>query len=209
MPNKKEKPELWQLEIVLLQWGKVNIDLSKPCPEELLEKNYSWQEYIPAEIVRWIIRELDYDVEERISTQTFMDSIVVSARVKITDDNGRSIEWVAQDTLVGNKAMKTMFPQTARIVALALKNALKYKFRFFEWEFTQDAEATDSISVEANSSETANTFAELLWMIADAKDEWDLNKFLEKQRSLKPGVINDDLLTKLRKEYKDKLASFK
>lgn len=205
----QDKSHNWNQQPIEVQYGKtlINIDLSKPCPPDLLERNYSGQEYIPAEVVRAVIRQLNYDVEESISANTFLDWVIVSAKVRITDENNRVVEWVAQDFLLGAKSTKTMFPQTARIVALAIKNALKYKYRFFEWEFTYEDEKNADYSTAESESVIADTYGKLSNLISNAKTEEDLQNFLVEQRKVKAGVLNDDLLTKLRADYKTKLES--
>jgi len=152
MAEKKIDPT--NLEIIY-QDAKIKVNLFKKVPYELMMKNFKWQSYIPAPLVRAICAGLKiYPTDIDINTEFASQWAVISVELYI--DN---ICWAAQDYYWAKKVATTMFPWTARVVSLAIKSALKFKYPFFEWEFYEEWEDEESVGDIAMTKEEVKEMA--------------------------------------------------
>lgn len=110
------------------------INLDHVCPEELMETNFKKQSYISISVIReisrvkgWKIGKIWVSSEQIDWWATTMFSCYVTINIDWEELNG-----MAADTYPTKQLAKTCFPNVARIQALAVKNALKWKYRFFE-----------------------------------------------------------------------------
>lgn len=124
-----------QENFVINIYGKTHtINLDNVCPEDLMETNFKKQTYISVSVIReiarvkwWRIKTIDIRDKQIDSDKTTMFTCNVTI-----DIDWEELHWVASDTYPTSQLSKTCFPNVARIQALAIKNALKRKFRFFE-----------------------------------------------------------------------------
>jgi hypothetical protein len=124
---------------IVYDGNRTEVDLSKSVPFELLRKDYRWMTYIPAPLMRAVCLALGIYPTE-IEHQLHMWDTWVFTSVSLKID---WIAWYAQDYYGGKKIATSTMPLSARLVALAIKSALKFKYPFFEWESFEDAEQLD------------------------------------------------------------------
>lgn len=127
----------------------VEVDLNKPCPTALFsELNVPWkrkEKYIPATLVREVIRtRKGIQVIKEVLNQPILWSVnaVLYGEVGI-DVDGEIFMGTSMDTISLKKLATTSMWQAWHISSLALKSALKKRFKFFEWDYTT-AEAEES-----------------------------------------------------------------
>ncbi len=149
-----------------------DINLFWQIQKELLEKDYNWNLYINIALVREIARQLWRSISE-IKTSVnplwlkdkFWNDLVhthCEARVYIPDvwikDNdwntiSKELHWVSDDLYKVDWLSRSCFPNMARVQALAVKNALKRAFPFFEADYLQAEDLAERWII---SNETAN-----------------------------------------------------
>jgi hypothetical protein len=163
---------------VLFDWKEHDIDLNKPAPFELLEKNFKGQMYVPVSLVRELSRRLWRQIKDmRTSNEVVWASVLIKCWATIV------IDWVdyegtAQDLLPLTQLQKTMFPASARVLALAIKSALKRKFLFFESDYfwLQSEEIMGEVVVATTTPTTAasatdiGSLLEKIWLCTSVSE---------------------------------------
>lgn len=141
---------------VLFDWKEHELDLDKPAPFELLEKNFKGQMYVPIPLVRELARRLSRVIKDQwTSNEVVGDSIIIKSSATVVID-GVEFEGTAQDMLPITQLKKTTFPATARVLALAIKSALKRKFLFFESDYFWVGLSEEVIG-DSSLSQSSNT----------------------------------------------------
>ncbi len=158
---------------IVYEGNNIKLDLNKKVPFDLLKKNYKGQTYIAAPLVRAICLGLKI-WPTNIQSNTFMWDSWVIVSVSLDID---WVSWFAQDYIGGKSVAMAMMANSAKVVALAIKAALRFKYPFFEGEWFEDAEwimpevEAEPVKVEIDSGVDGYT----KW-IANAKTATDLNK---------------------------------
>lgn len=135
-------------------WESYDIDLQKQLPDELFKDNYKKQKYIAADLVRAIMRETgDITVNTDISDVVFGSkswTLKGKATIKFASD-GELVTATAMDILTKSSIVKACNGQSARVVALAIKAALKTRYRCFEWDYSEGAGYNAEEEAEQNA----------------------------------------------------------
>ncbi len=116
----------------------VNVDLTKQCPQDLLETaKYVATPYIPIKLIRKIGRKLWRKVVvENCKYEITWSGMLIQYQVKvITEDDiydGEAIDFIG-----ANSVKKSLDGQSSRVKALAIKDALKWVYPFFDINFDE------------------------------------------------------------------------
>lgn len=168
------EPQSTKLKINIFskEW---DIDLSQPCPDDLMETNFRWQKYISVSVIREIARRKWWTIKHINTNKTEVNgSIVYESRIIITID-WVDCFWEAFDSHPISSIWKTMFPNVARMQALAVKNALKWKYAFFETDLLTAEQIGEKwiwewvVPVTKNTTGEDNKFKELEDAIKNAQ----------------------------------------
>lgn len=131
-----------------IYWVRHSIDLDQVCPKELMETNFKWQSYISISVIReiarvkwWTIKYNNVSSKEIDGGKTTMFTWEIHLAIWPSPDD--ILFGVASDTYPTSQLSKTCFPNVARIQALAVKNALKRKYRFFETDLLTAEQASE------------------------------------------------------------------
>lgn len=128
------------------------IDLLKPCPAELYKRSYKDKPYIPVKIVRAVMRALDCVIIAQDSRwEVGSKYIIFEASVKVFLPRDQiAIVGVGTTAIDLGAFCKAEFGQSGRVRAVAVKDALKQRFPFFEGDYgvmdEDDAETMDSVA---------------------------------------------------------------
>lgn len=97
--------------------------------------------YIPIELTRVIMRVVGIRVVAKEQQTHFgKENALISTTVSLHNSEWEVQAWQAS-TIVTNKSIRSSgFGQTWRIMAAAIKDALKYWYIFFEWDYTSSLE---------------------------------------------------------------------
>lgn len=131
-----------------IYWVLHSIDLWQVCPKELMETNFKGQSYISVSVIReiarvmwWVIKYNNVSSKEIDWGKTTLFTWEV--QIKVWDTDNDILFWMASDTYPTSQLSKTCFPNVARIQALAVKNALKRRYRFFETDLLTAEQASE------------------------------------------------------------------
>jgi len=165
------------------------IDLYWQIDSTLLEKDYRWNLYINIALVREIARTLWWTIDYIDTTITPLSTTPGKEQLHTSADVSVSIpDWEATHTYRGkaddiyalSSLSRSCFPNMARVQALAVKNALKRKYPFFE---------ADYLDIEAMGER---------WIIsAETKEELQAD-WWEKYNDIRKSLINSKSLAELR-----------
>lgn len=150
------------------KWKIYEIDLHWQIQKELLEKDYNWNFYINIALVREIARTLWWSISEIKTSMEEMwhnskwDALIhthCEARVYIPNafmnaDNewqSKELHWVADDLYRLDWLSRSCFPNMARVQALAVKNALKWVYPFFEADYLQAEDLAERWLIDENT----------------------------------------------------------
>jgi len=138
---------------IIINWLELN--LNKQLPKSFLQKDYTWQEYVPVSIIReivrqlWILREVRYSEVKTIASDNNNITLQVNCVVVV------ELNWQKQElegigvVVVSKRAIlkeQSAFGIVSKLRARAFKDALKYVAKIFE--YPQDEEAIDDSQLE-------------------------------------------------------------
>ena len=149
---------------VVVDWKKEKIDLWQKCPKHLGKFNQQKQWFVPATLVRAIMRATGIVVTNKEMEHKFLNGdngvdIVMSARVTV-DINWVPYSWYALSAMRYSAIAKSWFGQPWRIVSVAIKDALKQKYAFFEGDYADGNEAMEDVAEQQN---VVDVLDDILW----------------------------------------------
>lgn len=149
------------------------IDVTKNLPFELFKTNFKWQAYIPSDVVRAIMKEtLMFPYMKVVECTKLNDQLIqVTAKVWVREVQGTATEVYKLDAFA-----KAAVGNSARVVMLAIKDALRYYFKCFEWEYSlaDDDKDLTPTSVFNEPKWDAELFEMYKWKILNAANAGDL-----------------------------------
>lgn len=80
---------------------------------------------------------------------------MMQAAVYIKLNDTEYLTWVANDIYWIKWLSRSCFPNAARMQALAIKNALKRKYKIFEWDYLTEEQMAEKKWVQAERTSTA------------------------------------------------------
>lgn len=152
------------------------INLQKPLPKELFKQNFKWQWYIPSNVVRAIMQAVW--LVPWFKTMEFKEAwtelMLVTSKVWIWP-----VQWTATDIYPLKWFSRACVWNSARVVMLAIKDALRYLYKCFEWEYASE---DDDSSTSAES---------VVWDVF--KNDWDSELFSMFKWKILNAVTQSDL----------------
>ena len=151
---KEKEVRTTELTTEIRLWDEfVTVDLMKQCPQDMLATaTYVAKPYIPIKLIRKIARNFWWTVNV-VSHQHNItgDGIIMSYDV-IVEIGDKAYNWTATDYVAGKSVRKSLDGQSSRIKALAIKDALKWAYPFFDINFDEadDAEYKQKIAIETD-----------------------------------------------------------
>jgi len=166
------------------KWADIEIDLSKQCPTELLEESdYIKKPYLPIKLIRAIGRVLGMKISvDDMKYQTTNTGLLLYYDVFVGIGDDVATKGTAMDFIKATAVAKSMDGQNARVKALAIKDALKRVYPFFDLEFDveevePDKKADDFFDNTPKKEETKiDNSKELATIIAKINEFEDLDK---------------------------------
>ncbi len=156
---------------IRMNWEEIELDLDKQCPKELLATaKYVAMPYMTIKMIRKIARAKGRRVEivERKHEVT-ATGMILAYTVKVilgyvnpmlmwpTTMEDKVFEGSAMDFIAGKAVSKSLDGQNARVKALAIKDALKRKFPFFDINLDEADEAMNTKRDDASFTPVPTT----------------------------------------------------
>ena len=165
MPAKKATTTRNKDIVKIMHEGvEVSVDLTKMCPPELFKKldvpGKRNSQYIAAPMVREVLRARGIQVMREYLAPPALGAKYAVLQGEVTIDvDGQTFCWTWLDVIWLKKLSVAAMGQWGHVTALALKSALKKRFRFFEGDFataemegnTFSEETLDELSEKAES----------------------------------------------------------
>lgn len=207
------------------------IDLNWQIQKELLEKDYNGNLYINIALVREIARQLGWSISEIKTSMEpmlqnkFWDNLIhthCEARVYIPDtwkkDSewniiSKELHWVADDLYKVDWLSRSCFPNMARVQALAVKNALKRAFPFFEADYLQAEDLAERWLIDWKTAKElwwwqATTYQKMEFMIDMVEKKADMSWIAEAiKQAYDKKEISWDEFKRLKELYSNKYNS--
>lgn len=167
------------------KWEVYEINLHWQIQKELLEKDYNGNLYINIALVReiariqwWTIDYIDTTLNPISHKDKYWNDLVhTHCEVTVCLWWWERCHWVADDLYKIDWLSRSCFPNMARVQALAIKNALKRFFPFFEADYLQAEDLAERwlISNETAQKITSSESSQLTKKIQDAQKKVDLS----------------------------------
>lgn len=146
------------------EWKQKEINLAERCPKTMGKINQQKQWFIPATLVREIQRAVGFVITDKQMDHKFVNTengvdIVMSASVVVEVD-WVSYSWYALSALRYSAIAKSWFGQPWRIVSVAIKDALKQCYAFFEGDYAEGDNAMEDI---AEAQNVVDIMDDILW----------------------------------------------
>ena len=216
------------------KWKIYEIDLDWQIQKELLEKDYNWNFYINIALVReiartlwWSISEIKTSMEEMWKNAKWDTLIHTHCEVRVyipkafKDEEwkwqSKELHWVADDLYRLDWLSRSCFPNMARVQALAVKNALKRVYPFFEADYLQaedlaerwliDQQTKDSLTSKTENKDIT-VYQILEWRIKEAAKKIDMASIVQDIKKAYDGkYITGDEFKELKWLYSTKYDS--
>ncbi len=146
------------------EWKQKEINLWERCPKTMGKINQQKQWFIPATLVREIQRAVGFVITSKQMDHKFVNTengvdIVMSASVVVEVD-WVGYSWYALSALRYSAIAKSWFGQPWRIVSVAIKDALKQCYAFFEGDYAEGDNAMEDI---AEAQNVVDIMDDILW----------------------------------------------
>ena len=182
------------------KWELYDIDLFWQIQKELLEKDYNGNLYINIALVREIARQLGWRIQyintsmEPMLQNKYWDNLIhTHSEVTISIKDVWDLHWVADDLYKVDWLSRSCFPNMARVQALAVKNALKRAYPFFEADYLKAEDLAERWLIDKasakdlwvndtynqlhktiESAEKKVDLSSIVWQIKAAYEDWNL-----------------------------------